>query len=573
MNARQGPGSFAQKVSMFFRITPFAVAGLCSVACATDGTWNQAGGGGTYFWADSTNWVGGIVADGTNAFAHFDAVDAVSWQFIDLGGGSHTVGHMKFTDPTPSGGFWGLKNGTLNLATSSGLPMIEVSDAIRDVGIETSVTLAGDFQKTGAGQLFLKNLAPVSVDIAAGEVVYQSNANGLLFTTQSISGAGDLRFMGQAAGYFSFRPTYAGTLSLTGKTIVNLTPGSANWYQGALFLEKNDVLSHASVLEIQSGKVYMRAQTTTGLTVAGLKGNAGTYVTTDQSGIQKLTVDVATNQSHTYYGVIGADGTTAGKNNVSFTKTGAGTQVLSGTNTYAGGTTVMAGTLVGNADFALGSGSVMVTNGATLVLANGISNNYLDDSANLVLGASSTLELNFTGVADTIGTLSLNGGSTTVAPGTYTAAMLGTLGGGIYTGTGSLTVTAGGESKYDSWANSWGVEIGASTNDYDQDGLSNIYEYGLGGDPTNSAYQGISPVFGLVDIGGTNWFEYVHPQLHDPDSGVSYYLEIADNLLVPAWTNTGYEVTGTNVTGNSLDFVTNVTTTVAGMKFIRLIIE
>lgn len=547
--------------------------GSCLTAQAADGIWNQASLGNTYLWADSTNWVGDIVADGTNAFAHFDEVDAVSSQFIDLGGTNWTVGHMKFTDPTPSSGFWGFENGTLNLATSSGLPTIEVSDAMRSVGMEAGVTLTGDFQKTGAGKLFLKNLAPVSVDIADGEVVYQSNANNSLFTTQLISGTGDLRFMGQVAGYFSFRPTYAGTLSLTGKTIVNLVPGSANWWQGALFFEKDNVLSHASALEIQTGKVYLRNQTANGLTAAGLKGNASTYVTTDQGAVQKLTVDVATGQSYSYYGVIGADGTTAGKDNISFTKTGAGTQILLGTNTYAGVTTVMAGTLVGNTDFALGSGSVTVMNGATLVLANGGSNNYIDDSANLVLDASSTLELNFTGAADTLGALSLDGGSTTVAPGTYTAAMLGTLGGGTYTGAGSLTVTAGGGSKYDSWASSWGVDIGASTNDYDQDGLSNIYEYGLGGNPTNSADQGTSPGCGIAGSGGTNWFEYVHPQLHDPDSGVVYYLEIADNLLFPAWTNTGYEVTGTNVTGGTLDFVTNITATVGSQKFIRLIIE
>ncbi|MCF7816264.1 MAG: autotransporter-associated beta strand repeat-containing protein [Kiritimatiellales bacterium] len=395
--------------------------GSCLAAQAADGTWNQAGLGNTYLWAESTNWNSGSVAGGMDAFAHFDAVDAVGSQFIDLGGGSHTVGHMKFTDPSPSSGFWGFKNGTLNLATSSGLPVIEVSDALRDVGIESDVTLAGNFQKTGAGQLFLKNLAASSVDIAGGEVVYQSNANGLLFTTQSISGAGDLRFMGQAAGYFSFRPTYAGTHSLTGKTIVNLATGSANWYQGALFLEKDNVLSHASVLEIQSGKVYMRAQTTTGLTVAGLKGNAGTYVTTDQSGIQKLTVDVATNQSHTYYGVIGADGTTAGKNNVSFTKTGDGTQVLSGANTYTGGTTVSGGTLLVNGDNSGATGAITVSLAAAFGGNGTVGGDlHFDNGALFAFDTNSTLTVNGNVTFAGFDMADVSGLDASVADGSYT---------------------------------------------------------------------------------------------------------------------------------------------------------
>ena len=128
------------------------------------------------------------------------------------------------------------------------------------------------------------------------------------------------------------------------------------------------------------------------------------------------------------------------------------------------------------------------------------------------------------------------------------------------------------ESAYDVWSNSYTLVEGPSGDD-DSDGLLNIYEYGLGGDPTNAADQGTSPEFGIVDVGGTNWFGYVHPQLSDPDSGLSYFLETCTDLVSGTWTNAGYMVTGTNVTGNSLDFVTNVTDTAEDQKFIRLIIE
>jgi len=132
-------------------------------------------------------------------------------------------------------------------------------------------------------------------------------------------------------------------------------------------------------------------------------------------------------------------------------------------------------------------------------------------------------------------------------------------------------IPAGG---YIGWAENWGVDIGASTNDYDSDGLSNLYEYGLGGDPTNALDQGTSPEFGIVNVGGTNWFGYVHPQRAAyPNSDLSYFLELNMDLIFGTWSNAGYTVAGTNVTGGELDFVTNLMDTVAGGKFIRLIIE
>ena len=126
---------------------------------------------------------------------------------------------------------------------------------------------------------------------------------------------------------------------------------------------------------------------------------------------------------------------------------------------------------------------------------------------------------------------------------------------------------------YAKWAGEWVFDIGSETNDYDSDGLINVHEYGLGGDPTNEFDQGTSPVLEIVDIGGSNVLSYVHPQLSDPNSGLVYSLELKDNLVIGGWTNSGYMVSGTNVPGGDLDFVTNVTDTVEDEKFIRLIIE
>jgi len=125
---------------------------------------------------------------------------------------------------------------------------------------------------------------------------------------------------------------------------------------------------------------------------------------------------------------------------------------------------------------------------------------------------------------------------------------------------------------YAAWADGWGVDIGDETNDYDQDGLLNVSEFGLNGDPTNALDQGTSPVFGIVNVGGSNVASYIHPQRSGPESGLAYSLELNTDLVDGNWSNGGYAVTGTNVTGSTLDFVSNVTDTVVDRKFIRLVI-
>jgi autotransporter-associated beta strand protein len=119
-----------------------------------------------------------------------------------------------------------------------------------------------------------------------------------------------------------------------------------------------------------------------------------------------------------------------------------GTFTLSGSNTYSGTTTVTAGTLIGAADHVFGgTGNITVAAGAALTLQGGLSNDYINDSARLILNSTSVLNLNFTGT-DTIQVLSLDGGATKLPNGTYTAAQLAARGTGTYTGSGSLKVGA-----------------------------------------------------------------------------------------------------------------------------------
>ncbi len=89
--------------------------------------------------------------------------------------------------------------------------------------------------------------------------------------------------------------------------------------------------------------------------VGGISGADGTI--TNSGAAQSLTTNFAT-VTHTFGGDI------AGGANLSLTKSGSGTQVLSGNNSYAGSTTVSGGTLVVNGN--ISTSVVTVSTGATI---------------------------------------------------------------------------------------------------------------------------------------------------------------------------------------------------------------
>ena len=121
----------------------------------------------------------------------------------------------------------------------------------------------------------------------------------------------------------------------------------------------------------------------------------------------------------------------------SLVKANSGTLTLGSANNYTGTTFVSAGTLDIEADGGLGLGNVMVNSNATLVLHGGATNGYISTGADLILnGASSTVNLNFAG-ANAIHGLSLDGGVTYQATGTYNSGSS-----SVFTGTGSLIVGA-----------------------------------------------------------------------------------------------------------------------------------
>jgi autotransporter-associated beta strand protein len=141
----------------------------------------------------------------------------------------------------------------------------------------------------------------------------------------------------------------------------------------------------------------------------------------------------------------------------SLTSTGSGTLTLSGLNTYSGDTTVSSGTL-------------------TLGQINGS-----NEASTVSIASDAVLNLTFDGT-DTVDKLFLNG--VQQPAGVYGSGNSG----GRITGTGTLTVSSGPASGYTSWITSFGLALADQdpTDDPDNDGVNNLVEFVLNGNPSLS---------------------------------------------------------------------------------------
>jgi autotransporter-associated beta strand protein len=228
-----------------------------------------------------------------------------------------------------------------------------------------------------------------------------------------------------------------GTLTLEG---ANTFSGGVNLDQGVLLVNTPTALG-SGTLRISNGTTIgaLANQAKTLANQVVVNGNFTMGQTTKKALTLSGTMDLGGSTRTITMGNTFGNLISGNISNGGLIKDGAYSLTLSGANDYAAGTTVSMGALIGGADNAFGIGDITVASGATLVLTNGVSNNYIHDLAKLVLGGSSALSLDFTG-ADTVAGLSLNGGTTWLSAGTYSAAALSGQGGGTYTGTGMITV-------------------------------------------------------------------------------------------------------------------------------------
>ncbi|MGC4016016.1 MAG: autotransporter-associated beta strand repeat-containing protein [Luteolibacter sp.] len=279
----------------------------------------------------------------------------------------------------------------------------------------------------------------------------QTNAGTLGATFQM--GRGTLDATSATVGSMTGSGALTATLSISGGTakIGTLTQGNHASGTGTL----------SSLINLNAGGTIaaQTIQNGTGTATRTFTWNSGTITTLDATS--DLTVstnltlaatgshvfDIGTGRLGTVSGIIGE--AAAGG---ALTKSGSGTLILSGANTYTGDTLVTGGTLtLPNAVLADGA-DVRISNGAIL---------------NLTHSATDTVdELYIDGVQQAPGTW----GSLTSSATHKTSRI---------TGSGLLQVTTGSAGGYDAWAT---ANAGGQTpdGDYDNDGVKNGVEYFFG---------------------------------------------------------------------------------------------
>jgi fibronectin-binding autotransporter adhesin len=358
---------------------------------------------------------------------------------IDLSQGGLSIGADN-SSSTFAGSIVGASIFRQLVKTGSGTLTLTGTNTYSGGTLVSAGTLQGD---TNSLQGFITNNAAVTFN-QAGPGTYSGNMDGSGSVTKT--GAGTL-ILGGFNTYSGGTTVAAGTLqgdttslqgNITNNAAVTFDQAAPGTYAGNMSGSGSLTKIGADILILSGTNTYGGGTTVGAGTLqgdsTGLQGNItnNAAVTFDQSG------------SGTYAGNMDGTGNLA--------KTGAGTLILGGTNSYTGGTTVSAGTLQGDSASLQGA----IINNAAVTFNQAAAGTYagnMSGTGSLAKTGAGTLVLGSTnsysgGTAVSAGTLqgdtaSLQGNITNNAAITFNQAANGTYA-GIMSGTGNLTKTGAG---------------------------------------------------------------------------------------------------------------------------------
>ncbi|WP_162025857.1 MULTISPECIES: LamG domain-containing protein [unclassified Lentimonas] len=123
---------------------------------------------------------------------------------------------------------------------------------------------------------------------------------------------------------------------------------------------------------------------------------------------------------------------------------------------------------------------------------------------------------------------------------------------------------------FTAWAASHGLDGDDTQSDSDSDGIINLMEYALGGDPTNHDAGGISPKHYSVEEDGATYFYFVHNERMDDPSLV--YQVVSSSKLVPGtlWETNNIEVVEPSPVVNGIKTVTSRVEMASESMFLKL---
>ena len=318
-----------------------SIAASSGVGLLASGTGFDISGAGNQTIGDLTGVVGSTVSLGSNVLtiiaANTDTFNGVIQDGGIAGGVGGAIsksglGILLFTQPNTYTGASTISSGTLaltgtgSIATSSGV-ILSASGANFDISDTfTGATLQG---LTGVvGTTVSLGSQTLTVNLASGANTF----NGVLQDGGIGGGAGgSLALTGAGTLLLTQVNTYTGPTTVSGGTLAVTGTGS--------------VAASSGVALTASGANFDISDTGSGATVRSLSGVAGSTVSL---GNRTLTVNVPGGGSATFAGVL-MDGGLSGLSGGSLAIAGPGTEILTGTNTYTGTTSISAGTLqIGN---------------------------------------------------------------------------------------------------------------------------------------------------------------------------------------------------------------------------------
>jgi outer membrane autotransporter protein len=428
---------------------------LASTALSTlaDGTLSPDGGA-LAAGAGITNG-GTFTTTGTESIGSISGAGAV---FLDGAGSGLTLnsGASTITGVMSGQGALTIAGGTVGITNAantrtgattitSGSLVVQGGDALGDTA---AVTLSGGVLELGANETI------GTLSATGGMITLNANTltvNGTTATdvAAAVNGDGGSRLVKNGA----WEMTLTGAVSLGGLTVNNgalILSNSANTI--AEIIVAGTGPSEATLTIATTGAAGGANIRTQGSVINYLDGVTNASTITIESDTTQLNVTDAA-ATATQSGAIGEDASPRG-----FTKTGDGTLILTGANSYSGTTTISAGTLqigAGGATGSLGSGAVI--NNAALVFNRSDDttvSNAISGTGTLTQGGTGTTILtgtnSFTGTTTiNAGTLRLTGGSAIADTGAVSVGASGTLDVaatetiGSLSGMGSVTLASG----------------------------------------------------------------------------------------------------------------------------------
>lgn len=360
-----------------FAVT-FGGAGNISETSAISGTGTLIKNGG-----------GTLTLSGNNSFTGATTVNAGTLQVNT----NNALGTAGSGTTVASGATLTLSN--VNYSTAETL-------TLNGAGVSNGGALRNSGTSTFAGSINAATNATINAGGGTLNLTGGISKNG---TTLTIAGGGTVNITTNGITGASANSD----LIVDGTTVVL---NAANSYNGPTTIQNSGTLklgnsnalpsSPQTALTINTGSVFDLASYSDG--VASITGDGtGVIKNSVVGGSSTLTVNPASGVSTTFGGIIaGTNGGTQG--NVTLQKTGGGTLVLTGANTYSASTTVTAGTLTlaDASGSALGStGSINVASGGTLLLG---ANNQINNTATITLAGGTFAKGDFSeGSASTPG--------------------------------------------------------------------------------------------------------------------------------------------------------------------------